>query len=127
MCYNEVMFGGDIGSREEETNFCTSSRNSGTCISVLLITEHNLKTLPGYGELLEVYLKNKQTLTTSAIIFMNATVAGIFISVYRTSEATDLKNRLSSVSCLHNYSNRQVFKLPNYSLNYGCSFAKNSK
>ena len=100
------MFGGDIGSREEETNFCTSSRNSGTCISVLLIAEHNLKTLPGYGELLEVYLKNKQTLTTSAIIFMNATVAGIFISVYRKSEATDLKNRLSSVSCLHNYSNR---------------------
>ena len=38
---------------EEETNFYISSSNSGTRNSVLLIAEHNLKTLPGYRELLE--------------------------------------------------------------------------
>ena len=39
---------------EEETNFYISSSNSGTRNSVLLIAEHDLKTLPGYEELLEV-------------------------------------------------------------------------
>ena len=47
---------------EEETNFYISSSNSGTRNSVLLIAEHNLKTLPGYRELLEDWsVPKKQT------------------------------------------------------------------
>ena len=49
-----MMFGEDVGMERRKLTFCISSRNSGTCNSVLLIAEHDLKTLPGYEELLEV-------------------------------------------------------------------------